>query len=113
MTVVQVLPCENEWAYKDIEYDWITHSTTWRIVTEEFHDYCLNVLPPMDWNNGKFLVSEPYTHIELPDGSVDGVYCCVATIGDRHFARYVPRRVAKRMVEQLRELIAKGEPCLA
>lgn len=86
------------WAFNQMTEDFRAKSEVWREVTREFYDYCLNVLPPMDWNNGKFLICETYT---------DDVHACIATIGNRHFARYVPRSQANKLVDELRKLI----PC--
>jgi hypothetical protein len=35
---------------------------TWALTTRETYEYMLNVLPPIDWWGGAFLVGEPMDH---------------------------------------------------
>ena len=38
----------------------ITECGKWQETTAKDHDYALNVLPPLEWKQGGFFISEPY-----------------------------------------------------
>ncbi len=96
---MQILLCKKSWPHPELTEDHLDNLDIWREVTETFHDEMLGCLPPMDWNNGKFLVSEAYNYSSEHQCNI---HCCLATVGKRYFARYVPRNKADRMVNELK-----------
>lgn len=96
---LETLPCIDPNPCNHMRADFRASRDCWREVSEEFHEEMLGCVPPIDWNNGKFLVGEPYT-----DTADDTVYCCVTKkINGQHYARYTPRKQANALVAQLKQ----------
>ena len=66
--------------------DYKAARNVWREVPEAFYWEMLEVLPPI-YRRGGFLVSEPYIHETTAEGE-QGVFCGIACVEDRYFARY-------------------------
>lgn len=85
------------WPFESMDEDFRQRRDTWREVTEEHYYYALEVLPPMDWTRGSFLIREAHSH--EPDGV--GVYAAFVRIGNRYFARNVRRDQFRQRLAEL------------
>jgi len=103
-----VFPATQEWAYGDIEADYLSTDyqpgTVWREVSESFYWQAMEVLPPV-YADGGFLVGEPWRHMD----NGQPLRVAFSTWGGRYFAIISTRKWLPALVQQLRYTLTHGE----
>lgn len=94
-TLVEGTAGLNPWTASD------AHPGAWVHTSAERWDYCLNVLPPINFRGG-FAVSEASRH----DDRGVAVYLCLTTIAGKHYAKNATIQEASREALALGGLFA-------
>lgn len=90
----------------DQRWPWplVEDPSAWVEVSEAHYHYALEVLPPLDWRDGGFLLGEPQTD----DHRGVTVWARFQAAGGRWWCRCIPRDLQADAVAGLRALLAEG-----